>query len=43
MFDARLRRLIDPPLDAAGRRLAGWGLSANATQVGYRNVAIGSS
>ena len=34
MFDARLRRLIDPPLDAAGRRLAGWGLSANATTLG---------
>jgi phosphatidylglycerophosphate synthase len=34
MFDARLRRLIDPPLDAAGRRLAGWGLGANATTLG---------
>ena len=34
MFDARLRRLIDPPLDAAGRRLAGWGVSANAATLG---------
>lgn len=34
MFDAKLRRLIDPPLDAAGRRLAGWGLRANATTLG---------
>lgn len=29
MFDARLRRLIDPPLNAAGRRLARRGISAN--------------
>jgi phosphatidylglycerophosphate synthase len=34
MLDARLRRLIDPPLDAAGRRLARWGLSANAVTLG---------
>src|SRR4051812_48202587 len=34
MFDAKLRRLIDPPLDAAGRRLARHGLSANATTLG---------
>ena len=30
MFDARIRPLIDPPLNAAGRRIAGWGISANA-------------
>lgn len=33
MFDARLRPLIDPPLDAAGRRIAAWGLSADAITV----------
>lgn len=30
MFDARLRPLIDPPLNAAGRRLAAAGVSADA-------------
>lgn len=30
VFDTRLRPLIDPPLDAAARRLARTGLSANA-------------
>ena len=30
MFDARLRPLIDPPLNAAGRWIAGRGISANA-------------
>ena len=30
MLDGALRRLIDPPLDSAGRRLAGLGVSANA-------------
>jgi len=30
MFDTRVRRLIDPPLDAAGRRIARAGVSANA-------------
>ncbi len=29
MFDAKLRPLIDPPLNAAGRRLAAWGISAD--------------
>lgn len=33
MFDAALRRVIDPPLDAAGRRLARVGISANAVTV----------
>jgi phosphatidylglycerophosphate synthase len=31
MLDPLLRRLIDPPLDAVGARLAGRGVSANAT------------
>lgn len=30
MFDAKLRPLIDPPLNRAGRALAGWGVTANA-------------
>ena len=30
MLDPMMRRLIDPPLDAVGRRLAGAGVSANA-------------
>lgn len=30
MFDARLRTLIDPPLNAMGHALARWGISANA-------------
>lgn len=30
MFDARLRPLIDPPLNAMGRAIAGTGISANA-------------
>ncbi|MGF1563619.1 MAG: CDP-alcohol phosphatidyltransferase family protein [Geminicoccaceae bacterium] len=31
MFDARLRRVIDPPLNRIGRSLAGLGLNANTT------------
>ena len=42
MFDARLRRLIDPPLNAAGRRLAGWGLSADAVTVGGFLIGLGA-
>lgn len=30
MLDARMRPLIDPPLNAAARVLAGWGVSANS-------------
>ena len=30
MLDARLRKLIDPPLDSVGRRLARLGVSANS-------------
>lgn len=39
MFDARLRPLIDPPLNAAGRRLAHWGVSANG--VTLAGLALG--
>lgn len=39
MFDARLRPLIDPPLNRVGRALAGVGLSANA--VTFAGLAIG--
>ena len=34
MFDAKLRPLIDPPLNAAGRVLAGLGISANLLTFG---------
>lgn len=30
MFDAKLRPLIDPPLNRAGKVLAAWGVTANA-------------
>lgn len=33
MFDTRVRRLIDPPLDAAGRRIAATGVGANAVTI----------
>ncbi|WP_346899388.1 CDP-alcohol phosphatidyltransferase family protein [uncultured Roseibium sp.] len=33
MFDSRLRPLIDPPLNAAGKRLAQTGIGANAITV----------
>ena len=34
MIDARIRRLIDPPLAHAGQRLAAAGLSADAVSIG---------
>ena len=34
MFDSLLRRVIDPPLNAAGRRLARLGVAADAVTVG---------
>jgi len=40
MFDAALRRLIDPPLMAAGRGLAAAGVTANAMTVG--GFAVGA-
>lgn len=39
MFDARLRPLIDPPLNAAGRWLARWGVGANS--ITLAGVALG--
>ena len=39
MFDARLRPLIDPPLNRAGRWLAARGISANALTLG--GLALG--
>jgi phosphatidylglycerophosphate synthase len=40
MLDAALRRLIDPPLDAAGRRLAASGLGADAVTLGGFAVGL---
>lgn len=39
MFDAKLRPLIDPPLNAAGRALAGAGITANA--ITFAGLALG--
>lgn len=39
MLDAKLRPLIDPPLNALGRALAGAGLTANA--ITFTGLAIG--
>lgn len=39
MFDTAARKLIDPPLNAVGRRVAGWGISAN--QVTLIGLALG--
>lgn len=39
MFDAKLRPLIDPPLNRAGRVLAGLGVSAN--QLTFAGLALG--
>ena len=40
MLDAALRRLIDPPLDAAGRRLAAIGVGADAVTLGGFAVGL---
>jgi phosphatidylglycerophosphate synthase len=42
MFDARLRPLIDPPLNAAGRALARWGIGANAVTLAGLVPAAGA-
>ncbi len=42
MFDARLRPLIDPPLNAAGRALARAGVSADAMTLAGAAVGIGA-
>ncbi|MFN3989581.1 MAG: CDP-alcohol phosphatidyltransferase family protein [Erythrobacter sp.] len=39
MFDAKLRPLIDPPLNRAGRALAGAGITAN--QLTFAGLALG--
>ncbi|WP_417322709.1 CDP-alcohol phosphatidyltransferase family protein [Erythrobacter aureus] len=39
MFDARLRPLIDPPLNRLGRILAGWGVTANTLT--FAGLALG--
>ena len=39
MFDAKLRPLIDPPLNAAGQMLAGLGVSAN--MLTFAGLALG--
>lgn len=42
MFDARLRPLIDPPLDAMGRMLARAGVGANAVTLAGLVPALGA-
>jgi len=42
VFDAALRRLIDPPLDAIARRLAALGVSANATSIAGAVLGVGA-
>lgn len=43
MLDGRMRRLIDPPLDRAGRRLAGWGISAAAVTLFGLALGLGAA
>ncbi len=43
MFDAKLRPLIDPPLNAAGRALAGAGISANMLTLGGLMLGLGGA
>lgn len=43
MFDSRLRPLIDPPLDAAARRLARTGITANALTVAGLVLALAAA
>lgn len=42
MFDARLRPLIDPPLNSLGRRLAGWGVTANLVTLAGVVLGVGA-
>lgn len=42
MFDAKLRPLIDPPLNAMGRRLAGLGIGANTVTLAGVVLGIGA-
>lgn len=39
MLDAKLRPLIDPPLNRTGRMLAGWGITAN--MLTFAGLALG--
>lgn len=43
MFDARLRPLIDPPLNRLGQSLAGTGLSANAVTIAGFAVGLAAA
>lgn len=43
MFDARLRRLIDPPLDALGRRMAAAGFSADGVTIAGFGFGVGAA
>ena len=40
MFDSRLRPLIDPPLNAAGKALAGLGVTANGTTLAGLGIGV---
>ncbi|OYY91531.1 MAG: hypothetical protein B7Y45_02950 [Sphingomonas sp. 28-66-16] len=42
MFDARLRPLIDPPLNAIGRRIARVGIGANQVTLAGTAIGIGA-
>ncbi|MEQ1510760.1 MAG: CDP-alcohol phosphatidyltransferase family protein [Sphingopyxis sp.] len=42
MFDARIRPLIDPPLNWAGRALARFGVGANAVTIGGMLIGVGA-
>jgi phosphatidylglycerophosphate synthase len=43
MFDARLRPLIDPPLDRLGRLLAGRGISADALTIAGCGLGVAAA
>lgn len=43
MFDVRLRPLIDPPLNRAGRALAGMGVTANMLTFGGLALGLGGA
>jgi phosphatidylglycerophosphate synthase len=43
MFDAKLRRLIDPPVNRVARWLAGSGISANALTLGGALIGLGAA
>ena len=42
MFDARLRPLIDPPLNWLGKSLAAWGIGANSVTLAGMVLGIGA-